>query len=164
MTRHQLEEAAQDAVSTRRSRSICLREQMKIIQAELGEDGRHRDSESTAYREKIQALHLPEESEQRLLKEVARLKKQPFGSVGGVSVIRNYLDICLEMPWNTRTEETARCARTRARCSMMSISASKRSRSASSEYLAVRQLAPECQAAACCAWSALRAPARRASP
>ena len=98
---HQLEEAAQDR-QNQTQQEYLLREQMKIIQAELGEAD-DPDSEGTAYREKIQALHLPEESEQRLLKEVDLLKKQPFGS-SEASVIRNYLDICLEMPWNTRTE------------------------------------------------------------
>ena len=86
---HQLEEAAQDRLN-QTQQEYLLREQMKIIQAELGEAD-DPDSESTAYREKIQALHLPEESEQRLLKEVDRLKKQPFGS-SEASVIRNYLD------------------------------------------------------------------------
>ena len=99
---HQLEEAAQDRLN-QTQQEYLLREQMKIIQAELGESD-DPDSESAAYREKILALHLPEDSEQRLLKEVDRLKKQPFGS-SEASVIRNYLDICLELPWNTRTEE-----------------------------------------------------------
>ena len=49
-------------------------------------------------------LGLEEETERYLLKEVNRLSKQPFGSAEG-SVIRNYLDVCLEMPWNTRTRE-----------------------------------------------------------
>ena len=50
------------------------------------------------------ALELPEETEQHLLKEVNKLAKQPFGSAEG-AVIRNYLDVCLEMPWKETTKE-----------------------------------------------------------
>ncbi len=74
-----------------------LREQMKVIQSELGEDDSFQEIEE--YTNKILALGLPEESEQKLLKETRRLSKQPFGSAEA-SVIRNYLDICLEVPWN----------------------------------------------------------------
>ena len=45
-----------------------------------------------------------EELEKKLLKEVAHLEKQPFGSHEG-SVLRNYLDVCLELPWNKRSKE-----------------------------------------------------------
>ena len=67
---HQLEEAAQDRLN-QTQQEYLLREQMKIIQAELGESD-DPDSESADYREKILALHLPADSEQRLLKEVDR--------------------------------------------------------------------------------------------
>ena len=120
---------------------------MKIIQAELGEAD-DPDSESTAYREKIQALHLPEESEQRLLKEVDRLKKQPFGS-SEASVIRNYLDICLEMPWNTRTEERldVRAARKVLDDEHFGL---EKVKDRITEYLAVRQLAPDVKGGVLC--------------
>ena len=49
-------------------------------------------------------LKLPEEIEQKFLKEVSRLSKQPSGS-SEAAVIRNYLDTCLELPWNKRTKE-----------------------------------------------------------
>ena len=73
-----------------------LREQMKVIQSELGEDDSFQEIEE--YTDKILALGLPEESEQKLLKETRRLSKQPFGSAEA-SVIRNYLDTCLDVPW-----------------------------------------------------------------
>ena len=143
---HQLEEAAQDRLN-QTQQEYLLREQMKIIQAELGEAD-DPDSESTAYREKIQALHLPEESEQRLLKEVDRLKKQPFGS-SEAAVIRNYLDICLEMPWNTRTEERldVRAARKVLDDEHFGL---EKVKDRITEYLAVRQLAPDVKGGVLC--------------
>lgn len=79
-----------------------LREQMKVIRDELGEDDEENEFES--YAQKIYGLHLAEDSEQKLLKDVERLKKQPFGSSEG-AVLRNYLDTILELPWNKQTKE-----------------------------------------------------------
>ena len=79
-----------------------LREQMKAIREELGEGDDQ--SEFDDYRTKILALHLNKESEEKLLKDVSRLKKQPFGS-SEASVLRNYLDTVLELPWNEKTKE-----------------------------------------------------------
>ncbi len=98
---HDLEEAAQERVN-QQQQEYYLREQMKVIQNELGEGD---DDSEEDYANRIRALTLPEDSEKHLLKEVRRLKKQPFGS-SEASVIRNYLDVCLEIPWNTRTKET----------------------------------------------------------
>lgn len=84
-------------------RDMVLREQLKVLKHELGEDG---DEEIDEYAAKIQQLHLCEEVEKKLLKEVDRLAKQPFGSAEA-SVIRNYLDVCLEMPWNELTQDRA---------------------------------------------------------
>ena len=50
--------------------------------------------------------------EEKLMKELGRLSKQPFGSAEA-SVIRNYLDVCLEMPWNVTTKERANVAAAR---------------------------------------------------
>ncbi len=83
-------------------RDHILREQLQVIRRELGETDE--DNEAEEYRQKILALHLNEEVEEKLLKEVSRLQKQPFGSAEG-SVLRNYLDVCLEMPWNVETKE-----------------------------------------------------------
>ncbi len=84
-------------------RDQILRTQIRVLQNELGE-GEEGDDEIDLYRQKIQALKLEEETEKHLLKEVGKLAKQPFGSAEG-AVIRNYLDVCLEMPWNTETKE-----------------------------------------------------------
>lgn len=79
-----------------------LREQMKAIREELGEGDD--DTEFDGFRKKILSLKLPKESEEKLLKEVDRLSKQPFGS-SEASVLRNYLDHVLELPWNKTTRE-----------------------------------------------------------
>lgn len=79
-----------------------LREQMKAIQEELGEGNDF--SEFSEYEKEILLLNLPAESETKLLKDLQRLKKQPFGS-SEASVLRNYLDTVLELPWNKSTKE-----------------------------------------------------------
>jgi len=79
-----------------------LREQMKAIREELGEGDEH--SEFSEFEKKILLLNLEEEWEAKLLKDLDRLKKQPFGSAEA-SVLRNYLDTVLEFPWNTTTKE-----------------------------------------------------------
>lgn len=83
-------------------RDYYLREQMKVIRDELGEG--EDESEFSEYEKKILKLHLPEESEKKVLKDLERLKKQPFGSAEA-SVLRNYLDTLLELPWNQYTKE-----------------------------------------------------------
>lgn len=75
-----------------------LREQMRVIAEELG-DGDNPLEEAQEYEEKIRALHLSEEAERVLLKEVDKLAKMPPGS-HEATVVRNYLDTCIELPWN----------------------------------------------------------------
>ena len=116
-----------------------LREQMKAIREELGE-GDELD-ECDTYTVKIKELHLPEEQEKKLLKDVDRLKKQPFGSSEG-SVLRNYLDTVLEIPWNVTTKEridisTARKILDNDHFGMEKV------KERILETLAVRQMAPE---------------------
>lgn len=82
-------------------KDMILREQLKVLQHELGESG---DESCRIMRPGITALHLPEELHRKLMKEVDRLAKQPFGSAEG-SVIRNYLDVCLELPWGKYTHD-----------------------------------------------------------
>ncbi len=99
---HEMEGKVRDQL-IRSQRDQILRTQIRGLQNELGEDEEAED-ELDSYRQRIVELGLEEETERYLLKEVNRLSKQPFGSAEG-SVIRNYLDVCLEMPWNTRTRE-----------------------------------------------------------
>ncbi|NLY18695.1 MAG: endopeptidase La [Clostridiaceae bacterium] len=80
-----------------------LREQLKVIQNELGEGSQFSD-EIEEYREKIEKAGLPEYAKEKALKEVDRLSKM-YSSSAESSVIRTYLDCILELPWNTKTEE-----------------------------------------------------------
>ena len=75
---------------------------MKVIRGELGEADN--DEELDEYHDKIEKLGIPEESKQKLLKEVQRLGKQSFGS-SEATVIRTYLDTVIDLPWNKRTRE-----------------------------------------------------------
>ena len=79
-----------------------LREQIRVLRDELGEGDD--ESEFSTYEKSILKLGLPEEAEQKLMKDLSRLKKQPFGS-SEAAVLRNYLDTILELPWNVRTKE-----------------------------------------------------------
>lgn len=83
-------------------RDYYLREQMKAIREELGENDDY--SEFSEYEKNILLLNLQQKSEEKLLKDLERLKKQPFGSAEA-SVLRNYLDTILELPWHTKTRE-----------------------------------------------------------
>lgn len=84
-------------------REYYLREQLKIIQKELGERD-ERFSEVEEYRKRIAESGMPEEVAERALKEVDRLEKMMFGSPEA-SVIRTYLDVLLSLPWKKRTED-----------------------------------------------------------
>ena len=99
---HEMEGKVRDQLA-RTQRDQILRTQIRVLQNELGE-GEDGDDELDTYRQKIQALELDEDTTKHLLKEVTKLSKQPFGSAEG-AVIRGYLDVCLEMPWNTYTKE-----------------------------------------------------------
>ena len=89
---------------TRSQRDYVLREQLKVLQQELGEEGAGGDSEIAEYRQRIAKAKLPQEVADKLTKEVDRLEKQPFGSAEA-TVLRNYLDTVLELPWGKHTKE-----------------------------------------------------------
>ncbi len=84
-------------------RDYYLREQIRAIREELGEGDDH--SEFTDFEKGILSLGLEQEWTDKLLKDLDRLKKQPFGS-SEASVLRNYLDTILDFPWNKTTKET----------------------------------------------------------
>ena len=84
-------------------RDYYLREQLRVLQEELGE-GSGSESEFEEYRRRIAEARLPGEVEEKLNKELRRLEKQPFGSAEA-SVLRNYLDICLELPCKKKSRE-----------------------------------------------------------
>jgi ATP-dependent Lon protease len=84
-------------------RDYYLREQIKIIQEELGE-GNNIEEESDEYLKKLETIKPPQQVAERLKKEILRLKKMPAGSSEGV-VKRNYIELLLDLPWNQSTVE-----------------------------------------------------------
>ena len=93
-------------------REYFLREQLRAIHRELGEDEDAED-EIHNYYERIQSLELSPEVIDKLVSEVRRLEKMQISSQEA-SVIRGYLDTCLELPWNTMTEDTTDIERARS--------------------------------------------------
>lgn len=78
-----------------------LREQLKAIHTELGDDEDERDTLSRKIKEK----HMPAEVEEKALKEIARTDKMPPSSPE-YTVIRNYLDWLIDLPWEEETKDT----------------------------------------------------------
>lgn len=85
-------------------REYVLREQMKVIASELGEDDSP-EEEADELRTSISSRNIPEEAKTKLLKECDKLQKMPYGS-HEASVIRLYIDTCLELPWDNKSKET----------------------------------------------------------
>ncbi|MCQ2353721.1 MAG: endopeptidase La [Clostridia bacterium] len=117
-------------------REYYLREQMKVIEEELGED---QDPDDCTF--KILGAHLPEEVREKLLKENERLSKTPYGSAEA-TVLRNYIDVALDIPWTAHTKDR------------LNVAAAKKILDADHdgltkvkerilEFLAVKQLNPE---------------------
>ena len=127
-------------------RDYFLREQMKAIQTELGEgeDG----DEFGEYRKKIAACECPDEVREKLNKELGRLMKQPFGSSEG-SVLRSYLDVCLELPWGKTTKEKVSVAAVRKVLDQDHFGLEK-VKERILEFVAVKQLAPELKGQVLC--------------
>ena len=142
----------QDIESKVRSRvgkiqkDFVLREQIKVLQNEIGEGGE--DEELDEYREKISKAHLSEEVERKLLKDVDKLAKQPFGSAEA-SVLRNYLDTCMEMPWGKEAKERASVDAARKILDRDHYGLQK-VKERILEFIAVRQLNPEAKGQILC--------------
>lgn len=81
-------------------REYYLREQMKAIQDELGED----NDEITELSARIESAKLPKEIEEKLNKELGRLSKTPYGAAES-TVLRNYIETCLEIPFIKESNE-----------------------------------------------------------
>ena len=121
-------------------RDYYLREQIKAIQNELGE-GENADSELAEYREKIAKADLSDEVRSKLNKELSRLTKQPFGS-SEATVLRNYLDVCLDLPWGKKTRERLNVESARKVLDNDHF-AMEKVKERILEFLAVKQLAPD---------------------
>ncbi|MCL2222273.1 MAG: endopeptidase La [Oscillospiraceae bacterium] len=129
-------------------RDHILREQLRVIQSELGDSGGDEHSEFETYRKKILALKLDEEVSKKILKEVDKLEKQSFGSAEA-SVIRNYLDVCIELPWNKTTKERLDIIKAREILDNDHFGLDK-VKDRIIEFLAVRQLSPKIKGAIIC--------------
>ncbi len=98
----QISEKAKEQIDESQ-REYYLREQMKAISYELGDDDNPQE-EADELRERIAKLKLPKLQNDKLLKECDRLSKMPYGS-HEASVILSYVETCLELPWNTSSRE-----------------------------------------------------------
>ena len=128
-------------------RDYYLHEQLHIISDELGE-GDDTHAEADEYRRRITGLHLAEDSEKKLLKEVDRLAKMQ-GSNQEATVIRTYLDTCLDLPWNTFTVDDLDISRAQQILDRDHYGL-KKVKDRILETLAVRKLAPDVKAQIIC--------------
>ena len=128
-------------------RDYYLHEQLHIISDELGE-GDDTHAEADEYRCRITELHLAEDSEKKLLKEVDRLAKMQ-GSNQEATVIRTYLDTCLDLPWNTFTVDDLDISRAQQILDRDHYGL-KKVKDRILETLAVRKLAPDVKAQIIC--------------
>lgn len=141
-----LNERTQEQMS-KSQKEFFLREQMKVIQSELGE---YDDSyeEYQEYRKKIEALRLAPEIHEKLMKELSRMMKQPAGTSES-ALLHSYLDTCIALPWNKKTKECVDIGRARKILDNDHFGLEK-VKDRIIEYLAVKQLTPELKGTVLC--------------
>ncbi len=122
-----------------RQREYLLREQLKTIRKELGEDREHDQTEEL--REELRAAHLPPEAETHAERELKRLETMPEAAAE-YSMLRTYLEWLAALPWATLDEENIDIARAREILDEDHYGLAKIKRRIL-EYLAVRKLNPE---------------------
>lgn len=83
-------------------REYILREQLKLIREELGEDSTISDAEE--FESATKKLNAPKEVKEKLFKEIKRFKSS-MNSPAEIGVIRTYIETLLEMPWNKTVKE-----------------------------------------------------------
>ncbi len=120
----------------RHQRDYYLREQIKVIQDELGEG-----SDADEFFDRIMEAHLPEELEKKLMKDNEKLMKLPFGSAEA-SVISNYLDTCLGLPWTKATRDRVDVAAAR-KVLDADHDGLEKVKERILEFMAVKQMTPE---------------------
>lgn len=94
---------AKDEIS-KNQKEYFLREQIKAIKSELGDEHEQAEDEFGEFREKIRAAGMPEDAEKESLKQLARLEKMHPDSSES-SIIRTYLEWMTDLPWSTATED-----------------------------------------------------------
>ena len=99
---HKIQSEAQSEME-RMQRDYFLREQMKAIKKELGEED-EQAVEIEEYRQKIAEAGMPEEAEKEALRELSRMEKMP-PQAAEYSVIKTYLDWLTDMPWQLSTDD-----------------------------------------------------------
>ncbi len=115
-----------------------LREQLKVIQEELGDDS---ESEEAEYRNRILKAKMPDEVKEKLLRENGKAGKMPFGSAEA-NVIRNHIDTCLQLPWNKKTNDRLDIAKAK-KILDNDHDGLEKVKERILEFLAVKQLAPD---------------------
>jgi len=128
-------------------REYFLREQLKAIQRELGEDDLQQ-AETNELREKVEAADMPDEVRSRALKELDRLARIPSASPE-VGVIRTYVDWLIAMPWNVATEDRIEIPEA-AKVLSDDHYGLEKVKERIIEYLAVRKLAPQVKSPILC--------------
>ena len=126
--RHQINSQAQSEMS-RQQREYFLRQQLRAIQQELGEE-HPEQAEAALLRQRLEEADLPEEVRKEAERELARMERLP-AAAPDYHVIRTYLDLLLELPWR-RAQKTSLTWRAPGRCSTKITTTSRTSRSASS--------------------------------
>ncbi|MGN1423940.1 MAG: endopeptidase La [Oscillospiraceae bacterium] len=101
-TEMQIQDQVREQVD-KNQREYYLREQLKAISRQLG-DGESPMEELDEYTARIQALGLPQDSEDKLIEEAEKLSRMGSSSQEA-AVIRTYLDTVLSLPWNVRTKD-----------------------------------------------------------
>ena len=127
-------------------KEYVLREQMKLIQEELGGDAPLTDAEE--YEARVEKLEASDEVKEKLRKEIARLKLMPGGSQEG-NVLRTYLDTLLDLPWDHCSKDNEDLAKAEQILEEDHYGLHK-VKERVVEYLAVRMLNPEQKGAILC--------------
>ena len=127
-------------------KEYVLREQMKLIQEELGGDAPLTDAEE--YEARVEKLEASDEVKEKLRKEIARLKLMPGGSQEG-NVLRTYLDTLLDLPWDHCSRDNEDLAKAEQILEEDHYGLHK-VKERVVEYLAVRMLNPEQKGAILC--------------
>ena len=123
----------------RNQREYLLREQLKAIRKELGEDD-EQTREVAELRAKVEAAGMPEAVRKEALRELDRLAKMP-AAAAEYTVSRTYLDWMVALPWDTRTPEAIDLERTKEVLDADHADLAK-AKDRVLEYLAVRKLNP----------------------